>query len=445
MTIEKLEQRLLWEIVYEYNIKDVQPVSFNKVSLIETTENNYEGKVGCFTPYRKWEVPVILKIDGHTVSWQINPAEWLTFELPEESQDFETLSGKAKRLEDNGDYANARDKYQEIEMFSRKYGNKEFLAYSILSQAWLSLHKLNDMSTAAEKYTETEKICKAILDKKKIKLILHDQAYLFIKTGDQESALWKYGEYKRKIKDDKVYEDFIATMYPDKVRDKDKSETHSLERPLLDYDELKALDKIVTDAVSRSSILWAQAMSHSGNKKHDEAIALMNEYVELNFKIGDEEKVMKGLHNLGAFMYEMKKYEKALEMFASQEKFCRVLADKKSLRKCLSNQASILHYKLEKYDEAQVKYAEAEPLCLEVDDEKSLIDNLQNQMWIQYEKAGDFESAYNKSQALENLCRKNNDKVKLEFCLKYQYDILKAWGEKKKARSVKRELDTFKK
>lgn len=369
----------------------------------------------------------------------------MTIEELEGNQDLDSLIEETKVLENKGDYTAARDKFQLIEMFSRKYDKDKYLNYSILSQAWISLHKLNDLNAAAEKYKEALKLSKAVQDKKKIKLIFHDQAYLSLKKGEQENALWLYGEYKRESKNDELYDKFTSEMFADVVKNKDQSETPDLERQILDYEELKALDKIVADAVSRCTILWAQAMKHANDGKHDEAISLMDEYVGLNFKIGDREKVMDGLHNLGVFMYNMGNYEKALEMFAGQEKYCRTLANKKSLKVCLSNQASILRFKLEKYEEALLKYAEAEPLCIELNDEKSLIENLQNQIWIQYEKAGDFQSAYNKSQALEKLSRKENNKVMLEFCLKYQYDILKSWGEKKQAKSVKKELGSFKK
>ena len=111
----------------------------------------------------------------------------------------------------------------------------------------------------------------------------------------------------------------------------------------------------------------------------------------------------------------------------------------------MSYQASILRFKLEKYDDALVKYTEAITLCRELDDKKNLIENLHTQVWIQYEKAGDYESAYKGSKELETLSREENNWDFVIVCLQYQYDILKALGEKKEAKIVKKKLDSLKK
>ncbi len=439
MSIEKLQDRLLWEIVNEYNIRQVASLTFIKLSLKESTDNTYDGIVQCSESSKSWDIPLKVSLDGNTINWQLNELEWFKFKVVEESQDMDSLLAEAKVLEDKGDFNGARDKFQVIEMFARKYGQKKIVIYSLISQAWISLHKLNDLNAATEKYQEADKICKAVLDKKNIKLILHDQAYLSLKKGEQETALWKYGEYKRQSKNDKLFDKFTDEMFSDIVK-KDDNAAPRLERPLLEYNELRVLDKKVTDTVSRCSILWAQAMSQSGEKKYDEAVASMDQYVGLNFEIGDRNKVMDGLFNLGVFMYEKGNFEKSLEMFQGQEKYCRALADKKELKRCLHNQASILRYKLEKFEDALIKYIEAEPLCIELEDVQSLMDNLQNQVWLHYEKAGDYESAYKKSQDLEKLSRREGKKEILEFCLKYQYDILKAWGERNRLKLLKRSL-----
>lgn len=445
MLIEKLEKKLQWEIINEYNIKQGVSVSFRKVTLNETQENHFEGVVQCAEPSHKWELSLIVKVAGTHVEWQLNELDWFKFELIEETKDLEKLTQAAFVHEDKGDFQGARDQFQAIELFSQKYGDKEHLAFSTLSQAWISLHKLNDPDTAFKKYQDSEKICKAINDSKKMKLILHDLAYLLLKNGENENAQWKYAEYKGKTKNDKLFEKLDNEVFADIIENTTEVKSPVLERQIIQYDELKELDIWFEKATSRISILWAKAMSAAGDKKYEEAIPYMDEYIGLNYAIGDRKKVMGGFANIGVFNYNVGNYDRALEMFEGQEKYAGSLGDKESLRQSLSNQASILRYKLEKYEEAIVKYTEAHSLYMELGDKKGLMDSLQNLVWIHYEKSGDYESAYNESKELEKLAReeKNNDLI--IFCLQYQYDILKEWGEKKEAKILKKELDSIKK
>lgn len=79
--LKVLEEVLLNEIVNEINRNQGVPVSFEKLELVKKRENMYEGKVHCSEPRHVWTIPVILKIEGNKVSWNLNEKGWYTFEL----------------------------------------------------------------------------------------------------------------------------------------------------------------------------------------------------------------------------------------------------------------------------------------------------------------------------------------------------------------------------
>ena len=60
------------------------------------------------------------------------------------------------------------------------------------------------------------------------------------------------------------------------------------------------------------------------------------------------------------------------------------------------------------------------------------------------EKSGDYEAALAKFQQAEELARKKGDNKELKISLKNQVTILKSWGDRKAAKTKKKELKAVK-
>ncbi len=354
----------------------------------------------------------------------------------------ENLISEAGILEEKGDFQGALKKYVNIENVSRESGDKKRLETSLRCQGWILLHKLDDIDAALKKYMESEKLCRELKNKSNLKLCLHDQAYILARKGERNQALRKYREFKEENKTDAMFERFMSEMNKEEKK-KEEQKMHKAGRTIFDFKELEMLDKIIEETETQSSILFANGLSQYGEGNYNEAINLFENYVKLNYEIGDKKKVMGGLHNIGVFILKLDLFEDAQKMFQMEEGYCRELGDKEGLHKCLQNQSSILRNKLNKYEDALKKYTEDEVLCREMGDTKSLAVSLQNQAWILMEKTGDYETAFNKFRELENLLRESGDEENLKISLQSQISILKAWGDKKAAKAKKKELKSL--
>lgn len=70
--IEALQRAVLADIVNILNRKKGIPVSFNTVTLGQTSDSSYQGSVGCSEAGgRKWTLEIKVSLAGQTVEWDL--------------------------------------------------------------------------------------------------------------------------------------------------------------------------------------------------------------------------------------------------------------------------------------------------------------------------------------------------------------------------------------
>jgi hypothetical protein len=81
MVIKKLEERLLKEIILEFNQRQRLPISLNSVDLQPVSGGEYKGHVVCSEPRRTWKIPIEVRLMDKTVSWKVENFNWYNFKL----------------------------------------------------------------------------------------------------------------------------------------------------------------------------------------------------------------------------------------------------------------------------------------------------------------------------------------------------------------------------
>ncbi|MFC2101537.1 hypothetical protein ACFLS7_00920 [Bacteroidota bacterium] len=438
--IEKIEKKVLLEIVLEMNVRMNFPLSFIGITLQQQSEDSYTGSMKCTEPAKTLNVPVEVVVTDNVVKWSINKGNWNQFEWENESEIPRSLLEEAEALKAAGKFEEALKLLAVLEAQSRHLNNTELLKEALFGQGSILFDKLKKPEEALVKLREHKEVCEQAGDRKNLMTSLWGIGLCLAGTGTQfGAALDTYHELATlsREQNNKV----MLRMALGNAAEIYFEHAENPKEALTCLAEHETLCRELKDFKSLNFSLRLQAKCYMKLNYMSEAYDKYEQRIDLLKEMDWKENIPFCLTEQGYILSSlMKKFNQAFLKYEEAERACRETDNQANLKVCLQSQSYLLTHELKKYDEALEKNREWEAICLEMNDASGLTTSLANQAFILLEKKGDYEEALAKALDVEALARKFGGTDKLRESLKMQITIHKAWGEKEKAKQKKSEL-----